>query len=591
VTPGDGKPLDLHREERSALEGHPATPMEARRRAARNGFRFVRVGLAVLLLVVLVAGLQGCVKPSPFLAPAVREELRRAEPLDLEAVIEEPIVELSAVPLEPPAETVERARAAAEPHTNAPTITLHLPEVRASVLENNLDLEVSAFDPSIAEQGYQAQLGKFEEILDATAEYREVYGADAGVTERISINPTIRVPTRAGGFVSVGLPVVTDKTAEFDPLSASFNRVRTYSLGVDLALSQPLLRNAGPEIDYASISVTGLQMRQADARAKLTAIRLLATAEQAYWEYYTAHENLKIAVQQYDYAAEQLEMSKVLVREGVRTTVEITRAESGVALRFGVIITAETRRRIAERALKRIMNRPDLTVGSSTIILTGTEPTPMGLVFDRNRVLDLAERNRMELLDNEIQQAIDRITVAVDKNATLPDLRFDFVYSFSGSQPGFNDTLDRIFKKELNSYSASLFLELPLRGNQSARARLRESLLRQAQTDSTRQLLELAIGEEVYNSIDTVEQNWQSILSNRVAVASAERTYSAERIQFQLGVINGQDLLNSLNQFAVAELRQVQAVSAFQNSLVDLAFSTGTVLGKGGVVWTPAPRP
>ena len=88
-----------------------------------------------------------------------------------------------------------------------------------------------------------------------------------------------------------------------------------------------------------------------------------------------------------------------------------------------------------------------------------------------------------------------------------------------------------------------------------------------------------------------MEQNWQRILSNRVAVVSAERTYNAERIQFQLGEITGQDLLNSLNQFAVAELRQVRAVADFQNSMVDLAFSTGTVLGKGGVVWTPAPGP
>ena len=52
----------------------------------------------------------------------------------------------------------------------------------------------------------------------------------------------------------------------------------------------------------------------------------------------------------------------------------------------------------------------------------------------------------------------------------------------------------------------------------------------------------------MFNSIDTVEQNWQRVLSNRVAVVSAERTYNAERIQFQLGGITGQELLDSLNQ-------------------------------------------
>ena len=54
-------------------------------------------------------------------------------------------------------------------------------------------------------------------------------------------------------------------------------------------------------------------------------------------------------------------------------------------------------------------------------------------------------------------------------------------------------------------------------------AKLRQSLLQRSQTLATRRLLEQAVREEVHNAADAVEQSWQQILSNRLAISLAER--------------------------------------------------------------------
>jgi outer membrane protein TolC len=84
--------------------------------------------------------------------------------------------------------------------------------------------------------------------------------------------------------------------------------------------------------------------------------------------------------------------------------------------------------------------------------------------------------------------------------------------------------------------------------------------------------------------------NWQRVLSNRVAVVRAQETYEANIREFQLGLITGTELLLTLDQLAEARSALVFSVSDFQNALVDLAFATGTMLGKGGVLWTPAAK-
>jgi outer membrane protein TolC len=543
----------------------------------------------VALLCLLLGGQLSCARQHPLLQPAVREELRTGLPLQPEALATEAPKMLADVPLEPAVEVITRARQVTSPDVQTPTVRLTLPEVRQNALQHNLALQVELFNPSIAEAGYQGERWKFEAVLEAGLNYDHAKDLQGIGVHTISVIPSVRIPTQAGGVVSLTLPFTRRDSEQLIPgVVPPLKQGRTDTTNIEFNLEQPLLRDAGFEINYASINTAGLLMRQTDARTKLAAIRVLVNAEQFYWQHYAAHENLKVQLQQYESALEQVRTAQRLVEEGARTKIEVTRAQSDAARRFEGIITAETSRRQTELALKRVINAPDLSIQSQTIILPITPPTPMGLRLDREKIIELALRHRMELFENEVQLALDRVSLQVSRNRVLPDVRFNFRYAFSGEAPEFDTALEQLFDRKLDRYAIGLTASVPLAGNQQARYQALQSALILSQTTANRQALTQAIQEEVLNAANGVELHWQRILSNRTAVARAQETYDDNKLEFQLGTITSTELLLTLDQLAQAQSALVFSLSDFQNALVDLAFATGTVLGQGGVLWTPA---
>ncbi len=535
------------------------------------------------LMCGLALVLAGC-QVNPFLTNEMGESLRRAEPFEPPELVTRPVVSLQSAPQELPKDIFESAKRIATAGDDTKTISLSLVEVRKHALENNLGLKVDLYNPAIARQSYLSERAKFEAVLDASASRQKSYDAAELPSETLTVTPSIRVPLRTGGTVSLSLPYTkqeSDFQTEFGVLNSEL-----YNPGVQVVINQPLLRNSGFDFSIASVETAGLQMRQTDSRTKLSTIRVLANAERAYWQHYANFEGLRIQIRQYELALEQARMARRMVEEGVRTKVEVTRAESGVARRFTSVISAETTRRRSERALKRAINLAGLSVDTDTVIIPSTLPAPEDLLFDRGELLRVSYANRMELLDNEIQQSIDRISVGVSRNQARPVLDFSYQYSYSGSAPESDDAIDQIFERELNGYSATLRAEIPLYGNRAAKARLQQSLLQQMQTIASRNSLEQAVREEVYNAADAVEQNWQQILANRLAVDLAEQTYEEERLQFQLGVVTSTEVLQALSSLTEAQSAQIRALSGYQNAIVDLAFATGTILGKGDVIWT-----
>jgi outer membrane protein len=536
--------------------------------------RWLACGLLLLLSACQV---------NPFLTDKMRDSLRKGEQFEPPKLVTREIVPLSQAPQKLPVDIFESAKRITAAGDETKTVSLSLSEVRKHALENNLGLKVDLFNPEIARQAYLSEHAKYEAVLDATASRQKSLDADLLPSETESLTPSVRIPLRGGGTFSISLPYTRQATDFFTEAGVIGSEL--YNAGVQVSLSQPLLRNAGFDFTRASIESAGLRMRQTDSRTKLSAIRVLANAERAYWQHYASFENLRIQISQYELALEQVRMARRMVEEGVRTKVELTRAESGVARRFTSVISAETNRRRSERSLKRAINLAGLTVDSDTVIIPSTAPTPEDLLFDRGELLKVSYANRMELLDNEIQQVIDRISVGVSKNQVRPVLDFTYQYSYSGSAPESDEAIDQIFERELNGYSATLRMEIPLYGNRAARARLQQTMLRQMQTVASRNSLEQAVREEVYNAADAVEQNWQQILANRLAVQLAAETYEEEKLQFQLGVVTSTEVLQALSSLTEAQSAQIQALTGYQNAIVDLAFATGTVLGKGGVIW------
>ncbi|MCP3905194.1 MAG: TolC family protein [Planctomycetes bacterium] len=465
------------------------------------------------------------------------------------------------------------------------TMELSLGDVRAASLENNLDLRVQLVNPTLSQYDVDAEEAKFEAVFTASARRSLIDSPTAtptlegSQTETDSYAIGVRVPLRTGGTASVDFPF-----SRFDSNFALSLAPQTFDTNLRFSISQPLLRGAGNRTNTHSIRVVKRQHQITEARTKLEAIRILANADRAYWRLYAAQRELEVRHQQYELAVTQLDRARRRVDAGAAPQIEILRAQSGVAQRVEAIIIAQNLIRLRARNLKRIMNRDDLPMDSATAITITTAPDPLGLELDPAELAEYALQNRMEMLEMELQLAIDASTIDFQENARLPLVTLDYTYNVNGLATGWRRSFGQIPDHSFEDQIFGVSAEIPI-GNEAAKARVHRAVLQRIQRLSSRDLREAAIRQEVYDATDQIRQNWQRILAARQDALLSGETYEAERRQFEVGARTSTDVLDAATRLADAQSREILALADYQIAQIDLAFATGTLLGYERVRW------
>jgi outer membrane protein len=505
--------------------------------------------------------------------PVSEDVLRRVEAARLEEVSEGPPTTL---PATQPA-TLPATRAVGE-------VRLTIEEVRRDALENNLDLRVELFNPTIARESINEERARFESTFFADARYESVdppsvEGADRQ-TQRYSLDGGVNIPLRTGGFVRVNVPTFRVD----DPGGKEWNS------DFAAALRQPLLRGAGLAVNSIGIRTATYQYQSAEARTKLQVIAVLADADRIYWRLYASRRALDVRKKEYDLAQRQLDRARRQAGAGAAGQVEVVRAESGVADAFEGIINAEQLVLDNQRDLKRILNRPDLPLTSPTQILPVSDPAVVHYRLDPRRIIAVAMDKRMELLETEIQIAQDAASIELARNEVLPLVTLDYTYNVSGVGRTGPDSFTMIREGRFIDHRLGLSVEVPI-GNEAARSRLRRALVSRMQSIATKDQRARLIEREVMAALDQLETNWQRILAARRRVTAQSRVLEAEERQFAQGLRTSTEVLDAVTRLASAALSEITAVTEYQIAQVDIAVAGGMLLGAADVRWSPAPAP
>ncbi|HVT89146.1 MAG TPA: TolC family protein [Tepidisphaeraceae bacterium] len=489
------------------------------------------------------------------------------------------------------ASTQPTTQASTQPTTEpAEKVTITLAEVRQMALHNNLDLKVELLNPTISKAGLSQEEAQFESTFDTSASYsvsdspsndpsrNVILGSGFNST---SVSPGITVPLRTGGSIQVDLPMSRVQSNDSDP---------TYTTSLSASISQPLLRGAGIETSTHRMRIAAYDYQISQAQAKLEVIRVLADADRAYWRLYAARQDLDVRKKQYDLSVSQLDRAKRQVEHGLAAEVEIIRAESGVADNVEAVIVAENAVRDRQRELKRIINQTGLEMGTPTILVPASLPRPLEYKFDPDKVVKTALSQRMEMLELEFQILQQASSVAFAKQDLLPLVSMNYRYRVNGLGPTLDDSFQLLNDKRFEDHSVGLQIQVPL-GNEAAKARLRQALAGRMQRLMTKEQRSLAIQQEVYNALDTIQADWQRILASEKRTILNSRLLEAEIRQFDLGLRTSTDVLNAQTALADAQSSEISALTDYQIAQVDLAFATGMLLGASGVSWDPTPAP
>lgn len=467
-----------------------------------------------------------------------------------------------------------------------PPQPLSLAEARAAALQSNLDLAVALVDPAIARQVVNAEAARFQAVFDSSYVRNRIDsppGFAAGGSPDTTfdrINASATQPLTGGGSISLRHSI--DKTA---PHFVPFPDFVNTSAGLEF--QQPLLRGAGYQVNTASIQIATTQAGIADAQAKLTAIQVLSEVERAYWNAYAAQQFLAIAQQQYELADKQVAATRILAAKAIITIVDQQQSETGLLFRRSAVVAAETNVRLAQRALKRIMQRSDLAVSSIERLDTITPPNPLGLTFNRQNLADRAIGNRMELLQNRLQLIANGLDIAVQQNSRLPRLDLVMDLDALGLGGAYNDSFESLESGKFGNRLGGISFQMPMGRNYAALARLEQANLRRRQLSIDKRRVSVAITQQVYDAIDRVELSWERYLIARESVTTAQKTFEGETKIFMSGKSTSINVLITISNLGDAQSQEVQAATDYQIAKVDLALAVGAMLGYGQVDWDP----
>lgn len=466
-------------------------------------------------------------------------------------------------------------------------VVLSLEDVRAAVLEHNLDLEVTRLDPAIAAERISEEEGAFEAVFTTQALWSQTdtptsSDLDSAQAEFGSVEPGVRVPLRTGGSAEVTLPMTRSETNnQFSTLNPAYNA------DLEFSISHNLLRGAGRRANTQQIRLAAIDRRISLSQMKLEAIRQLAAADRAYWRLYGAQSELIVRQQELEVAQEQLDRAERRVRAGDVAEVEVLRAQAGVAQRLEAIILAQRTLLSRQRELKRLSNIPGLEIETPTMIEASSPPDPVQYSFDQQVLLASAEANRMEMLELELRLAADAATIDFNRNQALPLLAMDYTYRINGLGESLGDAFEIMGENNFEDWSFGLRGEIPI-GNEQRAARVRRAILDRLRRLSTREARQQAISSEVLEAIDELDATWQRILAARQTAVLEARTLAAERRQFDVGGSTSTDVLDAAARLANAQSAEIRALVDYQVAQVDLAFATGTLLGASRVELEPA---
>lgn len=470
-------------------------------------------------------------------------------------------------------------------------------DIRAKALKNNLSLEVARIDPAIAGAALRREQAKFDNIIFAYAKKTSrdlpkmsgdnvVFSSNEPLLDNreakintldqnldsVDIAAGVRVPLRTGGTVILSSPLESKKNA--GPFSSE-----EYRSALRFSISQPLLRNAGKDINEASIRIAEYDRQSVQLTTKLQAIRVIAMTDKSYWALYEAWALLDVRKQQYQLAIQNLNMVKRRVEEGLTAAIELNRAEIGVADRMEALIIAETNLKLAQRQLRFFMNDMENEGQQPNLINPITEPFLVYYEFDRDKLLNDAMSGRLELLDLEVKLAADAVNIQYLENQTLPLFSLDYQYgALSPTANQFGRSYQNMLSGQYNDWSIGLTFEMPFT-NEANKARLDQAVQQRNKRLATKQLQTLTVKKEIYDALDQIENNWQRILAARQQVVIAGMNYQAELKQFNEGLRTMTEVLETLTRLGEAQIKEVRAISDYQASIIDSAYATGTVLG------------
>jgi len=471
--------------------------------------------------------------------------------------------------------------------------TISLADAALQALKHNLDINISRQTKESRQADITVEQAKFDPTLSVNGQYnrtvnplnRPVFGATNFVlndittfdqrNHSVTLDATTNLPT--GG--NVDLNYSPARTSVNQNVAGGFLFNPSYTGGLALTLTQPLLRNAGIDVTKTFIRVAQNNAIVEEHVFRDRVLTVLTTVEQTYWEVVFANENLKVAEAALKAAQELLATNRAKAKAGIMSIVDVLQAEAAVASRVEQVLVADKAIRDQEDQLRRLLNPAEEDLRQDLRLTPLDQPVVTLEPISLQEAIDTAIEQRPEIAQAMKNMETSDLNTKFAKNQILPTLSFQGTMGMAGLGKDYGDSINRNFNGDYYNYGAGLVLSYPL-GNRSAwstyNKRQLEAKNAEASLVSVRQQIIVGVREAVRR----VQTDFKRIETTRSARIMAEKQLQAEQERLKVGLSTTRFVLDFQRDLATAQGNELRATVDYNKSLSNLARHKATTLDR-----------
>lgn len=480
------------------------------------------------------------------------------------------------------------------------------------VLANNTDIQIQKLTIETQRNAITRAFAAFDPV--ATASFRSTR-AESPTNDALAGAATLNQLTQPFNLnYQQTLDTGTQYTVGFNANKSSTNSAfanfnPALTSGLNMNFTQPLLRNRGREVNRLPIVIAKTRFRSAQYNLTDQLMRLLQTAELAYWAVIEARESLKVQEQALQLFDTLLKRSQRELELGAISPLEIYQPQQQYASQEVFVTQARYRLAQAEDALRRQMGADldpqyrSMAIELSETVLPPTDDRP----FDKEQIVETAMRKRPDLRSALNNIEVDDLTIKQAKNSLLPDLSLTGTYTSSGRggqffqrtnvfagdgtsnsvisviPGGLGDALSQTFQFTYPTYGFGLTLRLPIR-DRRAQADFADATVSKRLNSLRARTTEQGIRLEVLNAVNQVENSRASVKLAQVRLDFSQKRVEAEQKRYDLGVTTIFFVIQAQNDLVSAQADLVQQSVQYRRNLLNLQRVTGQLLEDRGVV-------
>jgi outer membrane protein TolC len=478
-----------------------------------------------------------------------------------------------------------------------PTVALTLDDAVKFALERNLDIAVQRLNPQLGDIQVASARSFYLPTLTSTVSQQQNTNAPTsqlqlsqgggGVTNRtLGYNAGVTQNLPWGGAT---LSATFNNSRQATNSNNAFYNPQFQSVWTGV-FTQPLLRGLRIDNQRRQLVVSRTNRDISDVQLRASITNTVSNVRNAYWDYVFATLAVDVARQSLDLATKLVQDNQVRVEVGTMAPIDVVQAQAEAATRRQGLVTAESTKRTAELALKRL-----IVAGTDDANWTGTldavdRPafTPQTVDAEEAVRRALSQRTDLEIARKNVEN--NATTLKYLRDQTLPDADLQVTYGIQGvggpylqrSQTGvlgsqvtstvpggINDALSSLLGFDYPRWTVALNLSYPI-GLSSQDASVARARVQLSQVESQLKQIQLQIATEVTNATIQVRNTSLAVEAAQASRDLMQRRLEAEQSKFDVGMSTNYFVVQAQRDLNDARNSELRAILNYQRALVEL---------------------